>query len=188
MPTWNYMYSALHKYGRPWRASLILQEQTNFCWCTTLVGHAVFYTLFVNWINTFVENIIFAISLTNSKAYQRLYSMSELALVDHEEIVNRAFRILAISTRILWSKLHTEMAESVTNAMQLHSVMHPKLCPPGITCIPVLHKYAWLWWASLILQKQTNFCWCPTLVSHAVFHHYIFILNKYYVKTNLFGN
>ena len=48
----------------------------------------------------------------------------------------QSLQILAISTRIFWSKLHTETAGSVTNGMQLHSVMDPKLCPPRITSIP----------------------------------------------------
>ena len=60
------------------------------------------------------------------------YSMSEIALVDHEEIVNRAFE----SNQGEYFENTLRRHGSMANGMQLHSVMHPSLCPPGVTCIP----------------------------------------------------
>ena len=54
--------------------------------------------------------------------------MSEIALVDHKEIVNRAFESLQYQPEYFGSKLHTEMAGSVTNGMQLHSELWTPNC------------------------------------------------------------
>ena len=62
--------------------------------------------------------------------------MSEIALVDHKEIVNRAFESSQHQPEYYDQNYTLRRHGSMANGMQLHSVMHPKLCSPQITCIP----------------------------------------------------
>ena len=61
--------------------------------------------------------------------------MSETVLVDHKVSVNRAFESTGYQPKYYDQNCMLRRHGSMANGMQLHSVMHPNLCPPGITCI-----------------------------------------------------
>ena len=62
--------------------------------------------------------------------------MSEIALVDQKEIVNRAFESSQYQPEYYDQNCMLRRHGNMVNRMQLHSIMHPNLCPPGITFIP----------------------------------------------------
>ena len=62
--------------------------------------------------------------------------MSEIAFVDHEEIVNTAFESSQHQPEYYDQNCTLRRHGSMANGMHLHSVIHPNLCPPRIICIP----------------------------------------------------
>jgi len=103
--------------------SEMLQESTTFNlgWSYIIAWFGIILTLI-------------AALLYGSSGMAIKVSMSEIALVDHEEVVNRAFESSVQPGEYFENTLRRH--GSMANGMQLHSVMHPSLCPPGVTCIP----------------------------------------------------
>ena len=109
----------------------VLDEQFEFfqTW-PEMLQKATTYNLGWSYIIAWFGIILTLISalLYGSSGIAIKLSMSEIALVDHEEIVNRAFE--SSNPDYLENTLRRH------GGMQLHSVMHPSLCPPGVQCIP----------------------------------------------------
>ena len=113
--------------------------------------------------------------------------MSEIALVDDEEIFNRAFESSQHQPEYFDQSCTLRQQKVDQPGATTIGILDPKLCPPRITRI--LHNTSMTDHdepSSFYKSKQMFADGLLLLV--IVFHHYIFILNKHYVKTNLFGN
>ena len=100
--------------------------------------------------------------------------MSEIALMDHEEIVNRAFKSSKHQPEYFDQNSTLRWHGNVPNRMQLQSVMDPNLCPPRITYIPPYTSMAYhdelhsfYEWKLIFVDAR------PTLVSHAPLLYFI---------------